>query len=105
MEELKVNFLNLKSKKSFLSKIEVSLYNKLFNTIFLISYFKKINLIFLSLFIQFIDFNSNINYLSISPKTKSKVPITVTKSAKNNPLVIKFKPCKCEKPGALILHL
>lgn len=44
-------------------------------------------------------------YLSISPKTKSKVPITVTRSANNKLFASLFKTCKCKKPVDLILTL
>ena len=46
-----------------------------------------------------------IYYLSISPKTKSCVPIIVTKSAKYEYFDIKSIPCKCRNPGDFILHL
>ena len=71
------------------------LYKNPFNINFFNSRLLNNNLIFLSLFTQYIFFMNNINYyLSISPNTKSKVPIIVTKSAKNNPLLKKFNPYK-----------
>jgi hypothetical protein len=44
-------------------------------------------------------------YRSISPSTKSWVPIDVTESAKYNPLTESFNPCKCKKPGAFVRRL
>lgn len=104
IDELYKNFLNLKSK-NILSFIFILLYKNPFRINFFNSKFLYNILFFLSLFIQYIFFINNINYLSISPKTKSKVPIIVTKSAKNKPLLKKFNPYKWEKPGAFNLHL
>lgn len=44
-------------------------------------------------------------YLSISPKTISKVPIIVTTSATKCFFDKKSNACKCAKPGVRILHL
>ena len=44
------------------------------------------------------------SYLSTSPKTMSWVPIMVTTSASIWFFDIKSRPCKCAKPGALILQ-
>ena len=41
---------------------------------------------------------------SISPKTMSWVPMMVTTSASMWPLDMKSSPCRCAKPGALILQ-